>query len=112
MVAYMHAVCEEEGPDVEQPCANAGHDRGIPSAASQRRHPMTAGKDPVWESWTAPFPLTNMETGTVAMVLVEKYIAYFGALDYLHSDQGRSFEASVVMEICHLFGIRKTRSSQ
>ncbi|KRY34787.1 Retrovirus-related Pol polyprotein from transposon [Trichinella spiralis] len=39
--------------------------------------------------WMAAFPLTNMETSTVAMVLVEKYIAYFGALDYLHSDQGR-----------------------
>ncbi|KRZ65062.1 Pro-Pol polyprotein, partial [Trichinella sp. T8] len=43
--------------------------------------------------------------------LVEKYIAYFGAPDYLHSDQGRSFEASVVLEMCRLFGIEKTRSS-
>ncbi|KRX56874.1 Retrovirus-related Pol polyprotein from transposon 17.6 [Trichinella sp. T9] len=61
--------------------------------------------------WAAAFSLTNMETCTVAKVLVEKYIAYFGAPDYLHSDQGRSFEASVVMEICRFFGIRKTRSS-
>ncbi|KRZ53183.1 hypothetical protein T02_2327 [Trichinella nativa] len=44
-------------------------------------------------------------------VLVEKYIAYFGAPDYLHNDQGRSFEESVMMEMCRLFGIRKTRSS-
>ncbi|KRZ52550.1 Retrovirus-related Pol polyprotein from transposon [Trichinella nativa] len=61
--------------------------------------------------WAAAFSLTNMETCTVAKVLVEKYIVYFGAPDYLHSDQGRSFEASVVMEICRFFGIRKTRSS-
>ncbi|KRY57767.1 Gag-Pol polyprotein [Trichinella britovi] len=61
--------------------------------------------------WTAAFLLTNMEAGTVAKVLVEKYIAYFGAPDYLHSDQGRSFEASVVMEMNRLFGIRKTRYS-
>ncbi|KRY07935.1 Retrovirus-related Pol polyprotein from transposon [Trichinella patagoniensis] len=61
--------------------------------------------------WTAAFLLTNMEAGTVAKVLVEKYIAYFGAPDYLHSDQGRSFEASVVMEMSRLFGIRKTRYS-
>ncbi|KRY49842.1 Retrovirus-related Pol polyprotein from transposon [Trichinella britovi] len=61
--------------------------------------------------WAATFSLTNMETCTVAKVLVEKYIVYFGAPDYLHSDQGRSFEASVVMEICRFFGIRKTRSS-
>ncbi|KRY08995.1 hypothetical protein T12_1194 [Trichinella patagoniensis] len=50
MVAHMHAVCEEERPNVEQPCANAGHDRGIPPAASRRGHPMTAGKDLVRES--------------------------------------------------------------
>ncbi|KRY26847.1 Transposon Ty3-I Gag-Pol polyprotein, partial [Trichinella spiralis] len=61
--------------------------------------------------WTVPFPLANMEASTVAKVLVEKYIAYFGAPDYLHSDQGRSFEKSVVLEMCRLFGIKKTRSS-
>ncbi|KRX62971.1 Pro-Pol polyprotein [Trichinella sp. T9] len=52
-----------------------------------------------------------MEASTVAKVLVEKYVAYFGAPDCLHSDQGRSFEASVVLEMCRLFGIKKTRSS-
>ncbi|KRZ64267.1 Pro-Pol polyprotein, partial [Trichinella sp. T8] len=51
-----------------------------------------------------------MEASTVDKVLVEKYIAYFGAPDYLHSHQGRSFEASVVLEMCRLFGIKKTRS--
>ncbi|KRZ83163.1 hypothetical protein T08_12706 [Trichinella sp. T8] len=50
MLAHMHAVCEEERPNVEQPCANAGHDRGISPAASRRGHPMTAGKDLVRES--------------------------------------------------------------
>ncbi|KRX53322.1 Gypsy retrotransposon integrase-like protein 1 [Trichinella sp. T9] len=61
--------------------------------------------------WTAAFPLTNMEAGTVAKVLVEKYIAYFGAPDYVHIYQGRSFKASVMMEMYRLFDIRKTRYS-
>ncbi|KRZ83364.1 Retrovirus-related Pol polyprotein from transposon [Trichinella sp. T8] len=60
--------------------------------------------------WTAAFPLANMEASTVAKVLVENHIAYFGAPDYLPSDQGRSFEASLVLEMCQLFGIKKTRS--
>ncbi|KRY41713.1 Retrovirus-related Pol polyprotein from transposon, partial [Trichinella britovi] len=60
--------------------------------------------------WTAAFPLANMEANAVAKLLVEKYIAYFGAHDYLPSDQGRSFEASVVLEMCQLFVIKKTRS--
>ncbi|KRX51907.1 hypothetical protein T09_11139 [Trichinella sp. T9] len=56
-------------------------------------------------------PLANMEASTVAKVLVEKYIAYFGAPDYLHSDQGRSFEASVVLEMCRL-GLGRCAGSQ
>ncbi|KRX36660.1 Retrovirus-related Pol polyprotein from transposon [Trichinella murrelli] len=59
---------------------------------------------------SAAFPLANMEASTVAKVLVEKYIAYFGAPDYLPSDQGRSFEASVVLKMCQLFSIKKSRS--
>ncbi|KRX35657.1 Retrovirus-related Pol polyprotein from transposon [Trichinella murrelli] len=55
--------------------------------------------------WTAAFPFANMEANTVAKVLVEKYIAYFGAPDYLHCDQGFSLEASVVLEMCRLFDI-------
>ncbi|KRZ83358.1 Retrovirus-related Pol polyprotein from transposon [Trichinella sp. T8] len=61
--------------------------------------------------WTVAFPLTNMEADTVAKVLMRIYIAYFGAPDCLHSDQGRSFEARVVVELCRLFDIKKTRSS-
>ncbi|KRY44342.1 hypothetical protein T03_5111 [Trichinella britovi] len=49
--------------------------------------------------WTAAFPLAYMEAYTMAKVLVEKYIA----------DQGCSFEASVVLEMCQLFVIKKTR---
>ncbi|KRY48794.1 Retrovirus-related Pol polyprotein from transposon [Trichinella britovi] len=52
-----------------------------------------------------------MEADTVAKVLMEKYIAYFGAPDCLHSDQGRSFEARAARELCRLFDIKKTRSS-
>ncbi|KRX59713.1 Retrovirus-related Pol polyprotein from transposon [Trichinella sp. T9] len=63
-----------------------------------------------FNKWTAAFPLANMDSSTVAKVLVEKYVAYFGAPDYLPSDQGRSFEASLVLEMCQLFGIKKMRS--
>ncbi|KRZ48053.1 Pro-Pol polyprotein [Trichinella nativa] len=122
MALHVHTVREEEGPNPEQPCANAGHVCGIPSAACWHGHSWAAGKDPIGEpvrpgldgllhQMESCISLTNMGTSTVAKVLVEKYIAYFGALDYLHSDQGRSFEASVVLEMCRLFGIRKKRSS-
>ncbi|KRY23162.1 hypothetical protein T12_16185 [Trichinella patagoniensis] len=52
-----------------------------------------------------------MEARTFAKLLVEKHIAYFGALYYLHSYEGRSFKASMMMEMYRLFDIRKTRYS-
>ncbi|KRY10678.1 Retrovirus-related Pol polyprotein from transposon [Trichinella patagoniensis] len=93
------------------------HSCGISSAACWHGHSCAAGKDPrgnrcvlvlmdYFTKWTAVFSLANMEARTVAKVLDEEYIAYFGAPDYLLCDQGRSFEASVVLQICRLFDIK------
>ncbi|KRZ49691.1 Retrovirus-related Pol polyprotein from transposon [Trichinella nativa] len=49
-----------------------------------------------FNKWTAAFSLANMEASTGAQMLP--------------SGLGRSFEASVVLEMCQLFGIKKTRS--
>ncbi|KRY06520.1 Transposon Tf2-9 polyprotein [Trichinella patagoniensis] len=95
----------------------SGHSCGISSAACWHGHSCAAGKDPrgnrcvlvlmdYFTKWTAVFSLANMEARTVAKVLDEEYIAYFGAPDYLLCDQGRSFEASVVLQICRLFDIK------
>ncbi|KRY42307.1 Retrovirus-related Pol polyprotein from transposon opus [Trichinella spiralis] len=43
-------MCDEERPDEEQPCAIAGHHRGIPPAAIRRGRPGTAGNVLVLES--------------------------------------------------------------
>ncbi|XP_003369580.1 putative integrase core domain protein [Trichinella spiralis] len=113
MSGDVHTVCEEEGSSKEQPCANAGHDCGIPSQRVGMNILEPPGKTPsgnhyVWvmtdylTRWTAAFPLVNWR---------QKCIAYFCAPDYLHSDQSRSFEALLVLEMCRLLSIRKTRSS-
>ncbi|KRX88186.1 hypothetical protein T4E_4582 [Trichinella pseudospiralis] len=60
-----------------------------------------------FNKWTSAFPFANLTASTVTEVLVEKHIAYFGAFDSLHSDQGRPFEASITLEMCRLFGIRQ-----
>ncbi|KRZ63631.1 hypothetical protein T08_11562, partial [Trichinella sp. T8] len=49
MSGDVHTVREEEGPNQEQPCANAGHVCGIPSAACWHGHSWAAGKDPIGE---------------------------------------------------------------
>ena len=61
--------------------------------------------------WTEAFPMPNMEAHTVANLLVYHFICRFGAPDYLHTDQGRNFESSLMTEICKLLGVSKTRTS-
>ncbi|KAF7642413.1 hypothetical protein LDENG_00258330 [Lucifuga dentata] len=36
---------------------------------------------------------------------------WFGALEELHSDQGRNFKAQVFAEVCQWMGVRKTRTT-
>ena len=61
--------------------------------------------------WTEAFPIPDMETATIARVLVNEFISRFGAPSHLHTDQGRSFESSLIKEICRLMGIVKTRTT-
>ena len=55
--------------------------------------------------------MRNMEATTVANILVHKFIFHFGVPKYLHTDQGRNFEAGLIKEICSLLDIKKTRTS-
>ncbi len=47
----------------------------------------------------------------MAEVLVREFVSRFGVPLYLHSDQGRNFEAAVFAEMCSLLGIKKTRTT-
>ncbi len=64
-----------------------------------------------FSKWVEAYPLPNQEAKTVAEVLVKECVCRFGAPLYLHSDQGRNFEASVFAEVCLLLGIKKTRTT-
>ena len=59
--------------------------------------------------WTECFPMRNMESETVARILVEEVVARFGIPSKIHSDQGRQFEGKLFQEMCGLLGIDKTR---
>ncbi|KRY59797.1 Pro-Pol polyprotein [Trichinella britovi] len=122
MVLHVHAACKKEGPAKNNRAPMQPMTAGYPLQRVSidilgplERTPPGDRYEQVltdyFTKWTVAFFLTTMEAGAVAKVLVEKYVAYFGAPDYLHSDQGCSFEASVVLNMCHLFSIRKSRSS-
>ncbi len=57
--------------------------------------------------------ISNARHGSeyVARLFVNNFVSRFGALNYLHTDQGRNFESILVKETCHLLGITKTRTT-
>ena len=61
--------------------------------------------------WPEAYSLPNQEATTVAEVVTKEYVCRYGFPLELHSDQGRNFESQVFQEMCHLLGIRKTRTT-
>ena len=61
--------------------------------------------------WTEGLALPDITAETVARALVEEWVCRYGPPRFLHSDQGRQFEAEVFQEMCRLLGLTKTRTS-
>lgn len=61
--------------------------------------------------WTDAYPLRNFEALTVAEVIAEQFIAKWGVLEIIHSDQGRQYESRLFKELCDLLGTRQTRTT-
>ena len=53
--------------------------------------------------------MPNIETRTVASIIVKGVICRLGVPAVIHSDQARQFESKLFTEMCSLLGIRKTR---
>ena len=62
--------------------------------------------------WLECFPIPSQKAMTVARKLVYEIVARYGAVRELHSNQGTNFGSKVVLEVCRLFGIHKTRTTQ
>ena len=60
--------------------------------------------------WTECHAMPNMETKTVATLLIEQVISRFGVPYRLHSDQGRQFESQLFTEMCSLLQIEKNKN--
>ena len=64
-----------------------------------------------FSKWLECFPIPDQKATTVARKLVFEIVARYGAFRELHSDQGTNFGSKVVLEVCRLFGIHKTRTT-
>ena len=61
--------------------------------------------------WTESYPMKNMEAKTIAEQLVSNFICCYGVPYYIHTDQGRNFESSLISEMCQLLDMTKTRTT-
>ena len=64
-----------------------------------------------FSKWLECFPIPDQKATTVTRKLVYEIVARYGAFPEPHSDQGTNFGSKVVLEVCRLFGIHKTRTT-
>ena len=65
----------------------------------------------LFTKFTQAYPTRDQKAPTVVKVLTEKWFYAYGVPQQLHSDQGRSFEADLVRQLCRLYGVTKTRTT-
>jgi hypothetical protein len=61
--------------------------------------------------WMEAAATQTIDASTVADVIFDRWICQWGAPCQLHSDQGSSFESNVILELCKLLQIDKTRTT-
>ncbi|KRY73849.1 Retrovirus-related Pol polyprotein from transposon [Trichinella pseudospiralis] len=96
---------------VGQPFQRVGMDLVGPLEETRRGNRYVLVVCDYFSKWPEAFPLPDAEADTVATALVNGIFCRYGALETLHSDQGRNFEAGMIAEVCWLFGIAKTRTT-
>lgn len=65
----------------------------------------------VFSKYTVAVPTRDQRAATVAQVLLKEWFFKFGVPDRIHSDQGRSFESVLLQQLCHLYGVGKSRTT-
>ena len=65
----------------------------------------------VFTKYTIAVPTRDQKASTVVKTLVKEWFLVYGVPKRIHSDQGRSFEAELVQELCQMYGVKKSRST-
>ena len=61
--------------------------------------------------YVASVPLKGTEEPGVAKEIVESWVLRFGVPDVLHKDQGKNLGSELMLKVCRLLKIDKTRTS-
>ena len=81
----------------------------FPKSVSGNSYILTVGD--YFTRWMEACPLRNQEARTASEMLTNEFFFRFCPPEQLHSDQGRQFESQLVVELCKLLGISKTRTT-
>ena len=65
----------------------------------------------VFTKFTTAIPTHDQKAATVVKTLIKEWFLVYGIPKRLHSDQGKSFEAELVKELCAVYGIKKSRTT-
>ncbi|KAL7825810.1 hypothetical protein SRHO_G00335480 [Serrasalmus rhombeus] len=65
----------------------------------------------VFSKYTVAVPTRDQRATTVGQVLLAEWFYKFGIPSRIHSDQGKSFENSVIQQVCSLYGAEKSRTT-
>lgn len=65
----------------------------------------------VFSKFSQAVPTWDQRAPTIAQVLLNEWFYKFGVPSRIHSDQGRSFESSLIHQLCCLYGVTKSRTT-
>ena len=61
--------------------------------------------------WVEAFPMSNQSSETIAKLLIDHVICCRGVPNQLHSDRGTNLLSDLIMDICHLTGMKKINTT-
>ena len=61
-----------------------------------------------FSKYSRAFVTNNQKSLTMAKVLIEKWFSVFGIPSRIHSDQGKSFDTEIILNLCKMYGIRQS----
>ena len=64
-----------------------------------------------FSKWVEAFPMVATDSETFASVLEDEVVCRYSVPHVLHSDQGANLNSQVIVALCKLLGINKTRTT-